>query len=116
MFEWLKNKLAGDELRRKDETIQHYRDLLKTYEVNREEFTRAKLKAEILEMHLEQGISLDDAINKAIATNRYSNQIYDYHRMAAQQQMHMGGLGGTGQNSMLGAGSLAGLFGSAFFQ
>lgn len=116
MINWIKEKLAGDDLRRKDETIQHYRELLKTYEVKHEEFTRAKLKAEILEMHLEQGISLDDAITKAIISNRYSSQIHDYHRMAAQQQMQWNGLGQMSQNSMLGAGSLGSLFGGAFFQ
>lgn len=108
MLEWLKNKLAGNELRRKDETIQHYRDLLKAYEVSYEEFARAKLKAEILEMHLEQGISLDDAIKAAVDKKIASHQSALCNQLAAQQDMNH-----YGQNSMRG---LGGIFGPAFFQ
>lgn len=108
MFNWLKNKLAGDELRRKDETIQRYRDMIQEYEVRYDEFIKAKLKAEILEMHIEQGISLDDAIKAAVDKKIASHQSALYNQLSAQQNMNH-----YGQNSMRG---LGGIFGPAFFQ
>lgn len=115
MFNWLKKKLAGDELRRKDETIQHYRELLRNYEVNHAEFNRVKLKAEILEMHLEQGVILDDAINSAINKKR-SEYIHSVAQGDYQQAAH---LAMYWQNTRTGQGGLAGLagiFGTGFFQ
>lgn len=112
MLEWLKNKLAGDELRRKEEAIQHYRELLRAYEVRHDELTRAKLKAEILEMHIEQGVNLDDAIKRAVSMSApvLNPQLHN-QMMAAQQNMNS-----YGQNCMRGASSISGIFGSAFFQ
>lgn len=109
MFNWLKEKLAGDELRRKDETIQHYRDLLRSYEINHEEFKRVKLKAEILEMHLEQGVSIDDSIDAVLKPKLSGYQLavmYGDQQRAAMLNSQGNALGLTGLNSMLGRGKL----------
>ena len=115
MLKWLKEILAGDELRRKDETIQSYRDMLKQYEINHSEFNKIKLKAEILEACAGCSFNIDDAINAEIklVADKYmaQQQAAMYSSLAAQQQMSMLGCSAGWQGGGRGLGSLGGLFG-----
>lgn len=114
MLNWLKEILVGDELRRKDETIQSYRDMLKQYEINHSEFSKIKLKAEILEACAGCSFNIDDAITAEIklVADKYMAQQQSamYNNLAAQQQMFYSN-SARGMSSGLGLGSIGGMFG-----